>query len=583
MRGKLNQEMNRLAVKTIAAGLTGLFLAVSGTLWVGNVEAQQNLEPKPGKYAPPKPSAEDVEAGKAIYFRKCVWCHGPDGAGDGPSAIRLATKPRNFNQGTFKIRHTASGELPTDEDLFLSVTHGLSGSAMPPWGEILNEKERKQVISFVKTELVKDRKFDDPDEALNVIDYGKQIPSSEESIKLGQEIYMTKAKCVECHGVEGRGNGNLTQKDDWGFPIFPADLTKPWNLRGNRRDPFNPRNIFREISTGLNGTPMPSFADELTPEERWHVANFVMSLSQKYPMDPQTAKPAIQFVLKSRFVAEGDLPSDPNDPKWQELPAQYIGMASQIIQPPRHFLRTVDDIRFRSLFNDKEVAFLLEWNDRTESHLDENKEAVYDAKRISSDAFPAINSTNLTHENDGQAGPLKDVNPEPKGVYNDAIAIQFAEKWQQLPPPEKPYFIHGDAKRGTDIWKWESDGSAKELTGHGLEKISVKEANKNLKVENAKWTNGRWQLVMKRALKTEDTEHDAQLEMGQNIPLVFFAWDGDAGEFGGKMALSTYYYLMMEPPVPGKVYVIPPIVAGVVVLLEGLVLYAARKKKIENA
>ncbi len=224
----------------------------------------------------------------------------------------------------------------------------------------------------------------------------------------------------------------------------------------------------------------------------------------------------------------------------------------------------------------------MEWNDRTESHRDENKEAVYDAKRISSDAFPAINSTSLTHENDEQAGPLKNVNPESKGVYNDGIAVQFAEKWQELPQPEKPYFIHGDAKRGTDIWKWESDGSMKEYTGHGLEKIAVKEANKNIKVENAKWTNGRWQLVMKRALTTEDKEHDAQIEMGKNIPVVFFAWDGDAGEFGGKMALSTYYYLMLEPPVPGNVYVVPPIVAGVVVLLEGLVLYTARKKKREN-
>lgn len=583
MRGKLKQEMSRFARKTVTAGLVAVFLAAAGMLWIGNAEAQQEKsEPKPGKYTPSKPTAEDLEAGKAIYFRKCVWCHGPDGAGDGPSAIRLATKPRNFNQGTFKIRHTGSGELPTDEDLLLSVTHGLSGSAMPPWGEILNERERKQVVAFVKTELVKDRKFDDPDEEMTVIDYGQQIASSEESIALGKEIYMNKAKCVECHGVEGRGNGNLTQKDDWGFPIFPADLTKPWNLRGNRRDPYNPRNIFREISTGLNGTPMPSFADELTPEERWHVANFVISLSDKYPIDPQTAKPSIQSVIKSRFVEEGDIPGDPNDPKWQEQPPQYVGLASQIVQPPRHFLRTIEDVRVRSLYNDKEVAFLLEWNDRTESHLDENKEAVYDAKRISSDSFPAINTTNLTHEYNNQPGPLKDVNPESKGVYNDSIAIQFAEKWKDLPQPEKPYFIHGDVKRGTDIWKWESDGSTKELTGHGLEKISVKEA-KNLKVENAKWTNGRWQLVMRRSLLTEDKEHDAQIEMGHNIPIVFFAWDGDAGEVDGKMAISTYYYLMLEPPVPGKVYVIPPIVAGVVVLLEGLVLYAARKKKIENA
>ncbi len=565
--------------KGYAIGLIAFLLMGSGLPWIGTAIAQQQLEPKPGKYQPSKASQEDIEGGKAVYFRKCVWCHGVDGAGDGPSAIRLATKPRNFNQGTFKIRHTASGELPTDEDLFLTVTHGLPGSAMPPWGQVLTEKERKQVVSFVKTQLIKDRKVDDPQETFNVIDYGKQIPSSVESIKKGEEIFMTKAKCVECHGVEGRGNGNLTQKDDWGFPIFPADLAKPWNLRGNRRDPYNPRNIFREISTGLNGTPMPSFADELTPEERWHVANFVMSLSQKYPIDPQTVKPAIQFVIKSKFNKEGELPSDPNDKKWDQMVPQYVGLASQIIQPPRHFLRTVDDIRVRSLFNDKEIAILFEWDDRTESHRDENKSAVYDAKAIASEAFPSINSNDYTHENDTEAGPLKNVNPEGKGVYNDAIAIQFAENWQQLPAPEKPYFIHGDAKRGVDLWKWESDGTTKEYTGHGIDKVTLKEKNKNVRVDGAKWANGRWRLIMKRSLQTEDKEHDAQIEMGRNIPAVFFAWDGDAGEFGGKMALSTYYYFMLEPPVPGNVYVIPPIVGGVILLVEGWALYAARRAK----
>jgi DMSO reductase family type II enzyme heme b subunit len=231
---------------------------------------------------------------------------------------------------------------------------------------------------------------------------------------------------------------------------------------------------------------------------------------------------------------------------------------------------------------DKEVAFLLEWNDRTESKRDENKEAVYDAKRLSSDAFPEINSTNLTHENNDKKGPLKNVNPESKGVYNDAVAIQFAQKWQELPPPEKPYFVHGDSKRGTDIWKWESDGTAKEYQGNGIDAVVVRDDAKNLKIGSAKWSNGRWQVVITRALLTENKDLDAQLEAGKNIPMVFFAWDGDAGEFGGKMALSTYYYLMLEPPVPAKVYIFPPIVAGAILLVEGLIFYSARKSKREN-
>ncbi|WP_455378343.1 c-type cytochrome, partial [Petrachloros mirabilis] len=94
----------------------------------------------------PEPPAEMIEAGKRVYFTKCVWCHGVDGAGDGPGADRLWPRPRNFNQGTFKIRHTASGELPLfdakkpipgQNDLFETVTHGLPGSAMPSWEGIL--------------------------------------------------------------------------------------------------------------------------------------------------------------------------------------------------------------------------------------------------------------------------------------------------------------------------------------------------------------------------------------------------------------------------------------------------------------
>ena len=87
----------------------------------------------------PEPAADMIEAGKRVYFTKCVWCHGVDGAGDGPGADRLWPRPRNFNQGTFKIRRTASGELPLfdakkpiagQNDLFETVTHGLPGSAM---------------------------------------------------------------------------------------------------------------------------------------------------------------------------------------------------------------------------------------------------------------------------------------------------------------------------------------------------------------------------------------------------------------------------------------------------------------------
>ena len=86
---------------------------------------------------------ELLEKGKQVYYKRCVWCHGVEGGGDGPSADRLFTRPRNFIQGTFKIRFTDSGELPLEEDLIKTVTNGLPGSAMPAWGGFLNPDEIK--------------------------------------------------------------------------------------------------------------------------------------------------------------------------------------------------------------------------------------------------------------------------------------------------------------------------------------------------------------------------------------------------------------------------------------------------------
>ena len=99
-----------IAAFAVAVGI-GAGIAVLGTS--GAVSADSAMSPGFIKGAnPPKPDPKMIEEGKKIYFRKCVWCHGVDGAGDGPGADRLWPRPRNFNAGTFKIRLTASGELP---------------------------------------------------------------------------------------------------------------------------------------------------------------------------------------------------------------------------------------------------------------------------------------------------------------------------------------------------------------------------------------------------------------------------------------------------------------------------------------
>jgi mono/diheme cytochrome c family protein len=533
----------------------------------------------------PEPSADMIEAGKRVYFTKCVWCHGVDGGGDGPGADRLWPRPRNFNQGTFKIRHTASGELPLfdakkpvpgQNDLFETVTHGLPGSAMPPWEGILTEEQRLQVLSFVTTQLVKDRKFTDTkSESQTVLQLGelKPIAASEESLKKGAELIVEK-KCVECHGMEGRGDGNaFNLKDDWGFSIQPANWHKCWNFRGSRQDPYNVTNIFRTFSTGVNGTPMPSFADNTTVEERWHIANFVNSLCEReadgkpLQIDPLADKPKINFVL-SAGVVEGEIPADPENEMWTKRARRYVAMGGQITHKPRNFVNRIDDIWVKALYNDQHLVFMFQWDDRTKSAA-EGK-------------LPwAPTSVNIdVKEQDPKTGEEGSIAMHQNNytVYNDAIAVQTAVKWKELPSPIKPRYLWGSNEQfPVDILKWEADGSLRAFKGTGWDKDFEERFNyeENIKVLHSEWKNGRWTVMIQRPLgnKTDqDYDEDTFFEMGQYIPTVFFAWDGHNGDAGRKMAVSAFYYTFLEPPTPKEAYIYPVAIAAGVVLLEGWVL-----------
>src|SRR5437899_404483 len=437
---------NSLSLKAGAFLTTAFGVILVSGITAGLTFAAETLPAgfKKGDLAP-EPSAEMIEAGKRVYFTKCVWCHGVDGAGDGPGADRLWPRPRNFNQGTFKIRHTASGELPLfdakkpvpgQNDLFETVTHGLPGSAMPSWEGILTEEQRLQVLSFVTTQLVKDRKFTDKQSESQTVlqlDDLKPIAASEESLKKGAELIVEK-KCVECQGTDGRGDGNaFNLKDDWGFSIQPANWHKCWNFRGSRQDPYNVKNIFRTFSTGVNGTPMPSFADNTTVEERWHIANWVNSLCEReadgkpLAIDPSADKPKINFVVSSGVV-EGEIPADPEHELWKKRARRFVAMGGQITHKPRNFVNRIDDIWVKSLYNDKYVVFMFQWDDRTKS--------------VAEGKLPwAPTSVNVDiKEQDPKTGEEGSIASHQNNytVYNDAIAMETAVTSKELASPIKP-------------------------------------------------------------------------------------------------------------------------------------------------
>ena len=95
------------------------------------------------------------------------------------------------------------------------------------------------------------------------------IPATPESIARGRELFAA-AKCVFCHGVDGKGNSENLAK----LRRRPADLTDAERVGRNTDG-----ELFWKISLGIPQI-MPAGKTRLTEEERWHVVNFVRSLAK---------------------------------------------------------------------------------------------------------------------------------------------------------------------------------------------------------------------------------------------------------------------------------------------------------------
>jgi cytochrome c oxidase cbb3-type subunit I/II len=263
-------------------------------------------------------SSEWIAYGKEVYERRCIGCHGEKGDGNGPAATFLFNqRPRNFSAGVFKFRLTQK-PIPTDGDLLRTITRGVRGTAMPAWYELpLND--RLAVIQYIKYVLAVDRSDPSKPYAYFIEEpptqplYIGQPPAPSQDMLAHAKDVWQNAKCWECHGQTGKGDGEKAAglKDDFGFPVRPADLTS-----GQFKSGPSVQDIFRTMSTGLSGTPMPSYRDSLSEQDRWALAYYVLSLSAF--KDPLTGEPlkisdADRKALDDTKVATGS-PEDPYVP-----------------------------------------------------------------------------------------------------------------------------------------------------------------------------------------------------------------------------------------------------------------------------
>jgi len=239
--------------------------------------------------------AKTLNKGKQIYSEFCMPCHGINGDGKGVASKGMRVPPRNFKLGLIKFGDVVSGELPHDEEIYLTLKHGLNGTAMQPWD--LTNGQMHAVWSYIKTFspktwVGKDKKLGKK-VTLKVDPFG--LAHKKSAIKRGREVYHVVANCQSCHRayVSQKDLATMTKNltgDDLGeednsiYSIKPQDsdhgyMTNPVEFTSDLvRSASKVSNLARRIACGVGGTAMPSWKETISDNDIWAVAYYVKSL-----------------------------------------------------------------------------------------------------------------------------------------------------------------------------------------------------------------------------------------------------------------------------------------------------------------
>ncbi|MBI1952662.1 MAG: c-type cytochrome [Candidatus Omnitrophica bacterium] len=373
--------------------------------------------------------------GQQLYEKQCALCHGLTGAGDGPAAYLLYPKPRDFTRNEFRLVSTSTMEA-ADEDLFLAITRGMPGSAMPSW-EALTEKERWALVGYVR----KLTGSPAPSDPASIVPVPRETPSNAKSAGRGRALFSQG--CASCHGLQGKGDGQQVMQDNQGFPIRPRNLTA-----GIFKGSSQSADLYRRIIAGLPGSPMPSYAGAYTDEQVWDLVHFVQSLAP--PGAEERARLARRTIRASRL--KGEIPLDPMAPAWKRIKPAAVNLTPLWWRDDR-----IESVEVRCLHNGEALAFHLTWSD-----------AARDNSTLTPQSF-----------SDGAAIQLSAAADPPFFGMGDRQAPVWIWNWKALP---------------------ETPQAAEEANAKGPGTLTSREARLQQVQARGLWQDGRWRLVFLRPI-----------------------------------------------------------------------------------
>ncbi len=491
--------------------------------------------------------------GQTLYHANCTSCHGPDGDGHGPAAYLLFPKPRNFQRAQFKLRSTPPGILPTDADLARTIQQGIPGSSMLSFGELLNEDQIAELVDHVKSFSPR---FGE--QVPLATDQLLQIPAppspTPELVAIGEQVYVD-FRCGQCHGPDGRGDGPsaATLKDSEGDPFPAADFTY-----GIYKSGGSPEALYSTFLTGMEGTPMPSFAGAFGSDDQvWGLVYYILSLAPGGRAQTAQSDPGPVPVTA---VTGNHGTEDPWSPVWDTIAPHRVAL-----QPLWYRNDYPPFVNLRAARVGDELALLLEWQDASRDESTLRTEDFADGVAVQfalTDPPPFIGM--------GQAGSGGEVEiwywradrqvagddgaPKTLAAAYPRITVDRYQHASDAAPGAEPYESgdlpgddHAPFAPARDLGNPTADPELSKRPVHalaaaGFGTLTARSADVMTSSGGGGWQDGTYRVLFVAPMGPSNSAFEVDFAAGP-VPMAVAIWNGSAGDRNGTKLVSQWQRL----------------------------------------
>jgi hypothetical protein len=348
-------------------------------------------------------------------------------------------------------------------------------------------------------------------------------------IAKGEKLFI-KNKCTACHGQSLQGDGRLAESllDAWKHAVFVHDITYPSYYKAG----FEATDIFQTLSSGLDGTPMSSYA-HLPENDRWALVHYIRS---KFTKKFETGE--FETDIYS-FRKNFEITTDVNSPIWNGVKTTNL-----VMRPLSARRNGIDIINFSSVNNGEQIAIRLRWKDPTKNSFSESNQ----------------------------------------DFYRDAVAVQFAlgDATLHTHGHNEPFFGMGNRGKPVNIWHWKSglgetleaeadqeysgdvdmdalifggvmsnpvtklnltsENAVEELNAEGFGTITPQPPENQNVQGYGEWKDGVWTVVFLRDIPKVG-KWDVNLTRKDPTLIAFATWDGLKEDRNGRKVISVWQRL----------------------------------------